>query len=86
MRNLSDTRLAYPDDGAAYHPRSNRWRPLAEAPVPGRASPLTVWTGDRAIFIGGLNLGDQVRMDRGNITAITEQGAAYHPAGVRTSG
>jgi hypothetical protein len=47
---------------------------------------LTVWTGDRAIFIGGLNLGDQVRMDRGNITAITEQGAAYHPAGLPSGG
>ena len=48
--------------------------------------PLTVWTGDRAIFIGGMNLGDQLRTDRGNITAITEQGAAYRPAGVRTGG
>jgi hypothetical protein len=86
MRNLSDTRFAYPDDGAAYHPRSNRWRPLAKAPVPGRASPLTVWTGDRAIFIGGMNLGDQLRTDRGNIAATTEQGAAYRPAGTRSGG
>jgi hypothetical protein len=81
IRNLSGGRLAYPDDGAAYDPGSNRWRPLAKAPVPGRAMALTVWTGDRAIFIGGLNLGDRVRLDRGNITAITEQGAAYRPAG-----
>jgi hypothetical protein len=48
--------------------------------------PLTVWTGDRAIFIGGMNLGDLPRTDRGNITAITEQGAAYHPAGLRSGG
>jgi hypothetical protein len=81
IRNLPGGKLAYPDDGAAYDPGSNRWRPLAKAPVPGRAWPLTVWTGDRAIFIGGMNLGDQPRLDRGNITAITEQGAAYHPAG-----
>jgi hypothetical protein len=78
--------LAYPDDGAAYDPNSNRWRPLATAPVPGRAMPLTVWTGDRALFIGGMNLGDQPRMDRGNIAAITEQGAAYHPADMRSGG
>jgi hypothetical protein len=75
-----------PEDGAAYDPRSNRWQPLVKAPVPGRAMPLTVWTGDRAIFIGGMNLGDQPRTDRGNITAITEQGAAYHPAGMRSGG
>jgi hypothetical protein len=86
IRNLPGLKLDYPDDGAAYHPRSNRWRPLAKAPVPGRALPLTVWTGDRAIFIGGMNLGDQPRTDRGNITAITEQGAAYRPAGLPSGG
>jgi N-acetylneuraminic acid mutarotase len=79
LRNLRGNRLAYPDDGAAYDPRGNRWQRLARAPVPGRASPLTVWTGDRAIFVGGMNIGDRVRMDRGNIPAITEQGAAYRP-------
>jgi hypothetical protein len=86
IQNVGADKLAYPDDGAAYDPRSNRWQPLAKAPVPGRASPLTVWTGDRAIFIGGMNLGDQPRMDRGNIVAITEQGAAYRPAGMRSGG
>jgi len=86
IQNVRADEFAYPDDGAGYDPRSNRWQPLAKAPVPSRAWPLTVWTGDRAIFIGGLNLGDQVRMDRGSITAIAEQGAAYHPAGVRTGG
>jgi hypothetical protein len=86
IRNLPDDKLVYPDDGAAYDPSGNRWRPLAKAPVPGRAWPLAVWAGDRAIFIGGMNLGDRVRMEHGNITAITEQGAAYHPAGVRTGG
>ena len=86
IRRLPGLKFDYPDDGAAYHPRSNRWRPLATAPVPGRAMPLTVWTGDRAIFIGGMNLGDQPRLDRGNITAITEQGAAYRPAGLPSGG
>jgi hypothetical protein len=33
-----------------------------------------------------MNLGDRPRMDRGNITAITEQGAAYFPVGPRTGG
>jgi hypothetical protein len=86
IRQLPSGRLAYPDDGAAYHPGSNRWRPLAKAPVPGRALPLTVWAGDRAIFLGGMNLGDRLRMDGGNITAVTEQGAAYYPVGPRSGG
>jgi hypothetical protein len=86
IQNVGADKLAYPDDGAAYDPRSDRWQPLAKAPVPGRAMPLTVWTGDRAIFIGGMNLGDQPRMDRGDIAAITEQGAAYRPAGMRSGG
>jgi hypothetical protein len=47
IRNLPDNKLDYPDDGAAYDPRGNRWRPLAKAPVPGRAWPLAVWAGDR---------------------------------------
>jgi hypothetical protein len=86
IQNVAADKLAYPDDGAAYDPRSNRWQPLAKAPVPGRAEPLAVWTGDRAIFIGGMNLGDQPRTDRGNIVAITEQGATYHPADLRSGG
>ena len=65
--------------GAAYDPRGNRWQRLATPPVPGRAAPLAAWTGDRAIFLGGTNLGDRLRMDQGNITAITEQGAAWRP-------
>jgi hypothetical protein len=79
IRNLPGDRLAYPEDGAAYDPRRDRWQRLARAPVPGRASPLTAWTGDRAIFIGGMNVGDRLRMDRGNIPAVTEQGAAWRP-------
>ncbi|HEV2931138.1 MAG TPA: hypothetical protein VGW74_20850 [Propionibacteriaceae bacterium] len=86
LRHLPGGKLDYPDDGAAYTPHGNRWRPLAKAPVPGRAMPLTVWTGDRAIFIGGMNLGDRPRTDRGNIVAIIEQGAAYRPAGLRSGG
>lgn len=79
IRNLPGDRLAYPDDGAAYDPRRDRWQRLPRPPVPGRASPLTAWTGDRAVFIGGMNVGDRLRMDRGNIPAVTEQAAAYHP-------
>ena len=79
LRNLAGDRLAYPEDGAAYDPGGNRWQRLARAPVPGRAAPLAAWTGYRAIFIGGANLGNRLGLDRGNIPAITEQGAAWRP-------
>jgi hypothetical protein len=85
IRKLPDDRLDYPDDGAVYDPRGDRWGPLAKAPIPGRAWPLAVWTGDRAIFIGGLSYGDRPRLDR-DFAAITEQGAAYHPVGRRAGG
>jgi hypothetical protein len=80
IRGALPGKLAYPDDGAAYDPRANRWQRLPRAPVPGRALPLTAWTGDQAIFIGGQNVGAQPRLDRGNIAAIAEQGVAYWPA------
>jgi hypothetical protein len=38
IQNVRADKLAYPDDGAAYDPRSNRWQPLTKAPVPGRAT------------------------------------------------
>jgi hypothetical protein len=74
--NIDDTSGKWIDGGrgAAYNPATDRWRQLPKAPVPGRAMPLTAWTGDRAIRIGGINVGDQPRMDRGNVVAITEQG------------
>jgi hypothetical protein len=74
------------EDGAAYDPHANRWRRLPKAPVPGRALPLTAWTGDQAIFVGGQNVGAQLREDRGSIAAITEQGVAWWPAGTRAGG
>jgi hypothetical protein len=61
-----------PPEALAYDPAADGW-------APGRAWPLTAWTGDRAIFIGGADLGDRPRVDRGSIADITEQGAAYHP-------
>ena len=79
LRNLAGDRLTYPEDGAAYDPRGDRWQRLARSPVPGRAAPLAAWTGDRAIFIGGANLGARLTLDHGNLPAITEQGAAWRP-------
>jgi hypothetical protein len=44
---------AVPRHGQAYDPRTNRWSPLPQAPLPGRARPTAVWTGRSLITWGG---------------------------------
>jgi hypothetical protein len=65
-----------PLEALAYDPNRDRWRRFA-APPPAFVADdgLTglVWTGDRLLVWGGL------RNLRGNLPAITEQGAAYRP-------
>ena len=39
--------------GLAYDPLSNRWTPLPQAPLGGRADPTAVWTGHELIVWGG---------------------------------
>jgi hypothetical protein len=57
------------DDGAAYDPISDTWRPLAPAPIEGRA-PLSVWTG-RELLVWGTAL---------RVEGRPRDGAAYDPA------
>lgn len=45
------------DDGAAYNPRTNRWRLLPPAPISGRAYASAVWTGSEMIVWGGADNG-----------------------------
>lgn len=57
------------DDGAAYDPASDTWRPLPPAPIEARA-PLSVWTGSELLVWGtSLRVEDRPR-----------DGAAYDPA------
>jgi hypothetical protein len=57
------------DDGAAYDPAADTWRPLPPAPIEGRA-PLSVWTGGELLVWGtSLRVEDRPR-----------DGAAYDPA------
>lgn len=39
--------------GAAYDPRTDRWRPIAPAPIAPRVAPL-VWTGEEVLVAGGM--------------------------------
>ncbi len=58
-------------DGAAYDPRSRRWRVLPPAPISGRTSAAAhAWTGQELIVWGGYERGSRVIGD----------GAAYNPA------
>lgn len=59
-----------PGDGAAYDPRTDTWRMLADAPLGGRQLHLTVWTGREMLVWGGYT-GDRPKRPA--------QGAAYNP-------
>jgi hypothetical protein len=57
------------DDGAAYQPATDSWRPLPAAPIDARA-PLSVWTGRELVVWGTAERRSDVPRD----------GAAYDPA------
>ena len=58
-------------DGAAYNPRTDRWRRIAEAPIPASGGAKGVWTGTEALIWGGST---SIR------PAPRPTGAAYDPA------
>ena len=68
-----DPLAAYPRDGAAYNPTTNRWRTLPPAP-PTPPALLTaysaVWTGEQALLLGG---------DAVNAQGIGPLGLSYAP-------
>ena len=58
------------DDGAAYDPATDRWTPIAAAPLAGRSGHSAVWMQDRMVVWGGA-------LEDG---AATADGASYDPA------
>jgi hypothetical protein len=60
-------------DGAAYEPRSDRWRRIAPAPLSGRHYHVAVWTGEEMVVWGGS------RPVRGERELVLADGAAYDP-------
>lgn len=42
------------DDGAAYDPVADRWRPLEPVPLLGRGFPMAIWDGEGMLMWGGL--------------------------------
>jgi hypothetical protein len=57
-----------PPEGAAYDPKTDRWRRLSRSPLTNRTGAAAVWTGREVLVFGGVNGGGQQR-----------DGAAYDP-------
>ncbi|HET7721333.1 MAG TPA: hypothetical protein VFK43_15310, partial [Acidimicrobiales bacterium] len=58
------------NDGAAYDPATDKWAPIAPAPVAGRSGHSAVWVQDRMVVWGGAVEGGKPTAD----------GASYDPA------
>lgn len=70
--------------GRSHHPRSEapadgapRWHRITDLPLSPRYLPLTVWTGEEALVIGGL---DATSVGPGRPQTTLADGAAYDPA------
>lgn len=62
------------DDGVAYSPATNRWRPLARSPLAGSQHPVGAWTGhELVVFVGGFD------PDGNPWPAKLARAAAYNP-------
>jgi len=61
-------------DGAAFDPRSGRWRPIAPAPLSPRERHVAVWTGEEMIVWGGQGPVEGHKRHR-----LFSDGAAYDP-------
>jgi hypothetical protein len=65
-------RTFLPSHGAAYVPERDSWRRLVEAPIDGRNSPVTAWTGTELLTWGGWRTS-------GSGIEYLNDGAAYDP-------
>ena len=62
------------DDGAAYDPRTDRWRLLSDSPLEGRFGHVAVWSGDRMLIWGGATYSEDFTTE-----VAFDDGAAYYP-------
>ena len=42
-------------EGATYNPRSDTWRPVPPAPIPGRMLHTAAWVGGEMVVFGGVD-------------------------------
>jgi N-acetylneuraminic acid mutarotase len=62
------------DDGAAYDPAANTWRPIAAAPLSARIGAAEAWTGNELLVWGGTP---------GTYNNYMADGAGYSPGNDR---
>jgi hypothetical protein len=68
-------------DGAAYVPATDRWVPVAAAPILPRTGAESVWTGRRLVISGGYHDGDDG--DRSDGAALDPVSGAWSPIAAR---
>ncbi|MDQ1506618.1 MAG: hypothetical protein QOD57_4345 [Actinomycetota bacterium] len=68
-------------DGAAYVPGTDRWVPVAAAPIPARTGAESVWTGRRLVISGGYHDGDDG--DRSDGAALDPVSGVWSPIASR---
>lgn len=68
-----DGAYAMADDGFSYDPATDTWTDIPEAPIDGRSSMFTVWTGEEMIVWGG-----SIKVDN-TLQGLAGDGAAYDP-------
>jgi N-acetylneuraminic acid mutarotase len=65
--------VKYSQDGAAYNPATDKWRPLSTIGAPAeRVGHVAFWTGSEMLIWGGYNM-------KSNITHYLPDGARYDP-------
>jgi hypothetical protein len=68
-------------DGAAYVPATDRWVPVAAAPIPARTGAESVWTGRRLVVTGGYHDGEDA--DRTDGAALDPVSGAWSAIAAR---
>jgi hypothetical protein len=68
-------------DGAAYVPATDRWVPVAAAPISARTGAESVWTGRRLVISGGYHDGDDG--DRSDGAALDPVSGVWWPVAAR---
>lgn len=78
---ISSGILTVTNEGAAYNPATDTWRPLPPAPISSGLNPVVAWTGREMLVLGGRPLAAKIG-DRPSPSAINSrytQTGAYDP-------
>jgi N-acetylneuraminic acid mutarotase len=68
------------NDGASYDPATDRWSPIAPAPVAARSGHTAVWVQDRMVVWGGAVEGGKASADGASYDPATDAWTGLRPA------